>query len=1238
MRARCIALPFVFLAALAAVAGAVPQEIDPDAFRAAFDAYRAGRYDEALARFEPLAAAGDDSAATVVGNILARGLAREATESDVARGLELVRGAAERGWPDARRVLGDYHAEGIGVPRDADLALEHYLQASDNPKTQAGVARLLVQAEREPEQLERLHEQLASGGWPTSLDAWLRRSVVFGSVFVDSAWFDQAGRRADLALVSHLAASGNEAAQEHLANLATYGNDPLAEIELAIAILQGGDRFRAELDLGAVMNGCLAGVPQAEYARGLYHARRLEHDPAAHWHFRAAKGDDRALLEIATRMPVAWHAPIFLALAHEGLPQAFFVLVNAGQRDPAFLTLAGRAAMDGVLVDGNMAERFLRGALAAGDVEAVAYLAEVLTTPPPGGPAPTPERLAEASELLFSGLDRGSVPAAKLVSHLLGSADGLALLGDRHHEAVRRAVAVLERTAQPELENYRHLVVQTGRAGRTPDAFCDFDAGLALILLYADLGRWIPMAELAATLRDIDRFQTTRMEMPMDGPGNFIPEILVSDWYWLLGETEREIVRRALAGSEGAAIVDSYDELGIQGLSKSLDAMIEEVGVEAVALQFTTVPLPERHPAIDLNRARSLVAGRVFETAEELGYADEAAFEAEVLGLVRPTVEDGWAESLDVLFELVADTGSEAALEMLRTRMEAGGVDEFMPPDEFHELRGRLATLGLLDADPVLEARAAELVRRSDGPAHGVRDQDWRSLGWELPSKYAGDLPLILTLPPREQTGEVFVDRFNATDAETKTDQWDRFLATVRKARHPELLTEARDSVDHWAEQGNRWARLYAPRIRGLEQEVCRDREGALERATAITRDAEFTFRERAALLEELAAGFPRDAEPYAALRSELAIELVALGRSMREQGRRADALHMGLELALEVFDDAPEIEPFFRESLAELDALAVELAAGVRMEIPIGNGVVAPDLRPCTAELLLGAERWSAILAAPASTARIAVVSELGEPESFVEISHGYDEARKVIRTVVETEWREVSHWNEWRSELRRARNEADRIAGMIHGLADEYEANESKLDPWSAEVREFRNGLSTMAQAYRGVKDIEWELWSQGPPPNTMEKHEYETQAEVTEWERIVVFAGRITLEGTVRFETPDGRRDRVVRAQVPWEGTKISSDFGGGVPGAMEAEAQRRLTTALGATITTAWSERLSSELNWYVLPEIRAAWCREWAERDAASRLSESDLDRQRRVLLHYFSDPPGGFGPDVPPEW
>jgi TPR repeat protein len=105
-------------------------------FQAGMDAYGGGDYNTALAKWRPLADAGDPAAQTNLGFLYYEG---KGVAQNYEEALKWYRKAALTGYPDAAFNLGVAYAEGKGVQPDKSQALHWYQLAADSGYSPAQV-------------------------------------------------------------------------------------------------------------------------------------------------------------------------------------------------------------------------------------------------------------------------------------------------------------------------------------------------------------------------------------------------------------------------------------------------------------------------------------------------------------------------------------------------------------------------------------------------------------------------------------------------------------------------------------------------------------------------------------------------------------------------------------------------------------------------------------------------------------------------------------------------------------------------------------------------------------------------------------------------------------------------------------------------------------------------------------------------------------------------------------------
>ena len=93
----------------------------------AYAVYKMGRYDQARAIWEDLAAKGNTTAMINLSNMFGQG---QGTPPDQAKALEWTRQAAQGGDSRAQVELGWAHERGQGVPHDNHLAAEWFRKAA----------------------------------------------------------------------------------------------------------------------------------------------------------------------------------------------------------------------------------------------------------------------------------------------------------------------------------------------------------------------------------------------------------------------------------------------------------------------------------------------------------------------------------------------------------------------------------------------------------------------------------------------------------------------------------------------------------------------------------------------------------------------------------------------------------------------------------------------------------------------------------------------------------------------------------------------------------------------------------------------------------------------------------------------------------------------------------------------------------------------------------------------------
>lgn len=100
-------------------------------------AYKAGRYDEALASLRPYAERGDALAQLTLGNIYRKGLG---VTKDVDEAAHWYHKAAAQGDPDAQFNLGIMYISGDGVTLDEVEAVNWFEHAAEQGHRQARLA------------------------------------------------------------------------------------------------------------------------------------------------------------------------------------------------------------------------------------------------------------------------------------------------------------------------------------------------------------------------------------------------------------------------------------------------------------------------------------------------------------------------------------------------------------------------------------------------------------------------------------------------------------------------------------------------------------------------------------------------------------------------------------------------------------------------------------------------------------------------------------------------------------------------------------------------------------------------------------------------------------------------------------------------------------------------------------------------------------------------------------------
>ncbi len=116
-----------FLAAAGIAAGLLLPSVATADLKSGVAAYRAGDYETALREFTKLAADGNAHAEF---NLAILYLTGRGVEKDIARSIELHKGAASKGLPAAMHGLGVFYYQGIGVKRDYGKALEWFRKSA----------------------------------------------------------------------------------------------------------------------------------------------------------------------------------------------------------------------------------------------------------------------------------------------------------------------------------------------------------------------------------------------------------------------------------------------------------------------------------------------------------------------------------------------------------------------------------------------------------------------------------------------------------------------------------------------------------------------------------------------------------------------------------------------------------------------------------------------------------------------------------------------------------------------------------------------------------------------------------------------------------------------------------------------------------------------------------------------------------------------------------------------------
>lgn len=145
----------LFAVAMSALT-AMPARAD---FDAGLDAYDGGRYADAVAHWEPLAANGHANAQLALAGLYRHGLG---VPADAARAARLYRMAAERGLAVAQVNLGEMYARGEGVARDSVQAFVWYRRAAALGNAWAVRAAAAVAARLTPAERERAMRELAA--------------------------------------------------------------------------------------------------------------------------------------------------------------------------------------------------------------------------------------------------------------------------------------------------------------------------------------------------------------------------------------------------------------------------------------------------------------------------------------------------------------------------------------------------------------------------------------------------------------------------------------------------------------------------------------------------------------------------------------------------------------------------------------------------------------------------------------------------------------------------------------------------------------------------------------------------------------------------------------------------------------------------------------------------------------------------------------------------------------------